>query len=160
MEVTPTRWFGVSTRPQLVFHPDAHVAEPGSYRPGTFADPANTFHEKAMPRHPHRGARPASCAEAPPMNANDFWGVIDPQTRLDLFSHEELVRYRRNGRRRGGPGNHGNLPRQRLLCACGHTAAHSTTACGSIRPGILRRRFPIPACAYRRPGLHHLDRQR
>ena len=33
---------------QLVFHPHAHVAEPGSYRPTTFADPANTFHEKAM----------------------------------------------------------------------------------------------------------------
>jgi predicted amidohydrolase len=33
---------------QLVFHPHAHVAEPGSYRPVTFADPANTFHEKAV----------------------------------------------------------------------------------------------------------------
>jgi predicted amidohydrolase len=33
---------------QVVFHPHAHVAEPGSYRPTTFADPANSFHEKAM----------------------------------------------------------------------------------------------------------------
>ena len=33
---------------QVVFHPHAHVAEPGSYRPKTFADPLNTFHEKAM----------------------------------------------------------------------------------------------------------------
>jgi predicted amidohydrolase len=33
---------------QVVFHPHAHVPEPGSYRPHTFADPANTFHEKAM----------------------------------------------------------------------------------------------------------------
>jgi predicted amidohydrolase len=33
---------------QVVFHPHAHVAEAGSYRPATFADPANTFHEKAM----------------------------------------------------------------------------------------------------------------
>ena len=33
---------------QVVFHPHAHVAEPGSYRPTTFADPHNTFHEKAM----------------------------------------------------------------------------------------------------------------
>jgi predicted amidohydrolase len=33
---------------QIVFHPHAHVAEPGSYRPFIFADPANTFHEKAM----------------------------------------------------------------------------------------------------------------
>jgi len=32
----------------LVFHPHAHVAEPGSYRPSTFLDPANTFHEKAL----------------------------------------------------------------------------------------------------------------
>jgi predicted amidohydrolase len=33
---------------QVVFHPHAHVAEPGSYRPDTFADPGNTFHEKAI----------------------------------------------------------------------------------------------------------------
>jgi len=33
---------------QVVFHPHAHVAEPGSYRPSTFGDPANTFHEKAI----------------------------------------------------------------------------------------------------------------
>ena len=32
---------------QVVFHPHFHEAEPGSYRPKTFADPANTFHEKA-----------------------------------------------------------------------------------------------------------------
>lgn len=32
---------------QVVFHPHLHVAEAGSYRPKTFADPANTFHEKA-----------------------------------------------------------------------------------------------------------------
>lgn len=33
---------------QVIFHPHAHVAEPGSYRPVVFLDPANTFHEKAM----------------------------------------------------------------------------------------------------------------
>ena len=33
---------------QVVFHPHVEVAEPGSYRPKSFADPANTFHEKAM----------------------------------------------------------------------------------------------------------------
>jgi predicted amidohydrolase len=33
---------------QLVFHPHYHWAENGSYRPTTFADPANTFHEKAL----------------------------------------------------------------------------------------------------------------
>ena len=32
---------------QVVFHPHFHEAEPGGYRPSTFADPANTFHEKA-----------------------------------------------------------------------------------------------------------------
>jgi predicted amidohydrolase len=31
----------------IVFHPHFHRAEPGSYVPSTFADPANTFHEKA-----------------------------------------------------------------------------------------------------------------
>ena len=31
----------------LVFHPHYHAAEGDSYRPSTFADPANTFHEKA-----------------------------------------------------------------------------------------------------------------
>jgi predicted amidohydrolase len=31
----------------VVFHPHFHEAEPGSYRPASFADPANTFHEKA-----------------------------------------------------------------------------------------------------------------
>jgi predicted amidohydrolase len=32
----------------LVFHPHFDEAEPGSYRPTTFADPLNSFHEKAM----------------------------------------------------------------------------------------------------------------
>ncbi len=31
----------------IVFHPHFHQAEPGGYRPSRFADPANTFHEKA-----------------------------------------------------------------------------------------------------------------
>ncbi|MGE0142797.1 MAG: carbon-nitrogen hydrolase family protein [Planctomycetota bacterium] len=33
---------------RVVFHPHAHIAEPGAYRPTHFADPANSFHEKAM----------------------------------------------------------------------------------------------------------------
>jgi predicted amidohydrolase len=32
---------------QVVFHPQFHEAEPGGYQPSTFADPANSFHEKA-----------------------------------------------------------------------------------------------------------------
>ena len=31
----------------IVFHPHFHESEPGSYRPSVFADPANSFHEKA-----------------------------------------------------------------------------------------------------------------
>jgi predicted amidohydrolase len=32
----------------IVFHPHFHEAEPGSYVPSSFADPANSFHEKAV----------------------------------------------------------------------------------------------------------------
>jgi predicted amidohydrolase len=32
---------------QIVFHPQFHEAEPGGYVPSTFADPLNSFHEKA-----------------------------------------------------------------------------------------------------------------
>ena len=32
---------------QIVFHPHFHEGAPGSYMPAAFADPANTFHEKA-----------------------------------------------------------------------------------------------------------------
>jgi predicted amidohydrolase len=32
----------------VVFHPHFHQAEPGGYVPATFADPANSFHEKAV----------------------------------------------------------------------------------------------------------------
>src|SRR5664279_2373785 len=31
----------------IVFHPHFHEAEPGGYRPSSFADPAHSFHEKA-----------------------------------------------------------------------------------------------------------------
>jgi len=41
------RW-AVRHGAQLVFHPHFHIAEPGDYAPSTFADPANTFHEKAI----------------------------------------------------------------------------------------------------------------
>lgn len=41
------RW-AVRHGAQVVFHPHFHEAEPGGYRPVTFADPANTFHEKAL----------------------------------------------------------------------------------------------------------------
>ncbi len=41
------RW-AVRNGAQVVFHPHFHEAEPGSYRPSSFADPANSFHEKAV----------------------------------------------------------------------------------------------------------------
>jgi predicted amidohydrolase len=41
------RW-AVRRGAQVVFHPHFHLAEHGSYRPVTFADPANSFHEKAI----------------------------------------------------------------------------------------------------------------
>ncbi|MGH9795879.1 MAG: carbon-nitrogen hydrolase family protein [Candidatus Acidiferrales bacterium] len=41
------RW-AVRRGAQIVFHPHFHEAEPGSFQPTTFADPANSFHEKAM----------------------------------------------------------------------------------------------------------------
>lgn len=40
------RW-AVRHGAQIVFHPHFHLAEPGGYVPSTFADPANSFHEKA-----------------------------------------------------------------------------------------------------------------
>lgn len=33
---------------QVVFHPHFHEAEPGGFAPASFADPRNTFHEKAL----------------------------------------------------------------------------------------------------------------
>jgi predicted amidohydrolase len=40
------RW-AVRHGAHIVFHPHFHESEPGGYRPSTFADPANSFHEKA-----------------------------------------------------------------------------------------------------------------
>ena len=41
------RW-AVRHGAQIVFHPHFHEAQPGGYVPSTFADPANSFHEKAI----------------------------------------------------------------------------------------------------------------
>jgi predicted amidohydrolase len=41
------RW-AVRRGAHIVFHPHYHEAESGGYRPTSFADPLNTFHEKAM----------------------------------------------------------------------------------------------------------------
>jgi predicted amidohydrolase len=40
------RW-AVRRGAHIVFHPHFHEAEPGGYVPSSFADPANSFHEKA-----------------------------------------------------------------------------------------------------------------
>ncbi|MBV9154663.1 MAG: carbon-nitrogen hydrolase family protein, partial [Acidobacteriaceae bacterium] len=41
------RW-AVRHGAHIVFHPHFHEADAGSYRPSAFADPANSFHEKAI----------------------------------------------------------------------------------------------------------------
>jgi predicted amidohydrolase len=41
------RW-AVRGGAHVVFHPHYHPPDADSYRPATFAEPANTFHEKAM----------------------------------------------------------------------------------------------------------------
>jgi predicted amidohydrolase len=41
------RW-AVQHGAQIVFHPHFHEAEPGSYRPASFGEPANSFHENAI----------------------------------------------------------------------------------------------------------------
>lgn len=41
------RW-AVRHGAHIVFHPHFHEAEPGGYVPSRFADPANSFHEKAV----------------------------------------------------------------------------------------------------------------
>jgi predicted amidohydrolase len=41
------RW-AVRHGAQIVFHPHVHEPEPDGYRPLSFADPANSFHEKAV----------------------------------------------------------------------------------------------------------------
>lgn len=41
------RW-AVRNGAHIVFHPQFHEREPGSYVPSTFADPSNSFHEKAV----------------------------------------------------------------------------------------------------------------
>lgn len=41
------RW-AVRHGAKIVFHPHFHEAEPGSFRPSSFGDPANSFHEKAV----------------------------------------------------------------------------------------------------------------
>jgi predicted amidohydrolase len=41
------RW-AVRHGAHIVFHPHFHEAEPGGYQPSSFADPANSFYEKAV----------------------------------------------------------------------------------------------------------------
>ncbi len=40
--------FAAQRGAKILFHPHFHEAEPGGYRPVSFADPAKTFHEKAL----------------------------------------------------------------------------------------------------------------
>ena len=47
MAVSGDRAGGGAVGAQVVFQPRYHPAEPESFRPTSFADPRNTFHEKA-----------------------------------------------------------------------------------------------------------------
>ena len=51
------RW-EASRGAHIVFHPHFHGVEPGGYRPSSFPDPANSFHEKtALCRSPRPAGR-------------------------------------------------------------------------------------------------------
>ena len=79
------RW-AVRHGAQVVFHPHANIAEPGSYRPTTFADPANTFHEKAILCR----AAENTCYFASVNCASDGAGITSAIARPDgtLLSHQ------------------------------------------------------------------------
>jgi hypothetical protein len=68
------RW-AVRRGAHLVVHPHFHVAAPGAYIPTTFADPANTFHEKAVLC---RGPRCALSGEAPAQTASHARAHLEP----------------------------------------------------------------------------------
>lgn len=70
---------------RIIFHPHAHVPGPGSYRPETFADPANTFHEKAALCR----AAENTCFFATVNNASDGQPTASAVVRPDgtLMSH-------------------------------------------------------------------------
>jgi predicted amidohydrolase len=63
---------------QVVFHPHLHQAAPGSYRPTTFADPANTFHEKAALCR----AAENTCYFATVNFASQKWVFTDPRGKI------------------------------------------------------------------------------
>jgi predicted amidohydrolase len=47
VQIDPTVRYAARHGAELVFHPHYSAPEPGAFRPATFADPVNTFHEKA-----------------------------------------------------------------------------------------------------------------
>ena len=62
----------------MVFHPHFGEAEPGCYRPTTFADPANTFHEKAALCRAFKTATLAYAITDYKCQAKTFeWVVVD-----------------------------------------------------------------------------------
>ncbi|QDT67661.1 apolipoprotein N-acyltransferase [Planctomycetes bacterium MalM25] len=67
---------------QVVFHPHFEITEAGASTPARFADPANTFHEKAMLcRAAENTIYFASCNAALPGGTTTS-AVIDPEGRL------------------------------------------------------------------------------
>src|SRR4029077_7266555 len=67
---------------QIVFHPHFHIAEPGGYAPSSFADPANSFHEKAALCRDAENTcyfATVNCARA---GSQTTWAVVRPDGTL------------------------------------------------------------------------------
>lgn len=66
----------------VVFHPHFHEAEPGGYRPTRFADPANTFHEKAVLCRAAENTCYVATVNYASAGSPTTSAVVDPQGRL------------------------------------------------------------------------------
>ena len=68
---------------QLVFHPHFHEAEPGAYRAVCYADPKNTFHEKAMLCRAAENACYIASVNCADLGSNSTSAVIRPDGTLE-----------------------------------------------------------------------------
>ena len=127
---------------QVVFHPHFHEAEPGGYRPRTFADPANSFHEKALlcraaentcwiasVNNASEGSPTTSAVVAPDGTVVAWQPYGEPGLRISISTP-------RRGSSRGGAGR--NKPRR----------ARQASRSGGLRRR-LSRRSQWPAAATR-----------
>ena len=67
---------------QVVFHPFFDIATPDSYRPTKFADPANTFHEKAILCRAAENTCYVAAVNCASEGAPATSAVVDPEGRL------------------------------------------------------------------------------